>query len=40
MWNLKYNINEIYIQNGNGLTDIENKLIVTQKEREEDKLGI
>ena len=27
MWNLKNNTNEIYIQNGNRLTDTENKLV-------------
>ena len=31
----------MYMQNRNGLTDIENKLLVTKREREEgkDKLG-
>ena len=29
-----------YLQNRNRLTDIENKLMVIQGEREEDKLGV
>ena len=41
MWNLKNYTNE-YMQNRNKLTDIENKYVVTEGEREgeRDKLGI
>ena len=33
MWNLKYSIKELYLQNRNGLTDIKNKLLATTGER-------
>ena len=34
MWNLKNSTNSTYLQNGNRLTDIKNKLMVTKGERE------
>ena len=33
MWNLKNSTNSTYLQNGNRLTDIKNKLMVTKGER-------
>ena len=33
MWNLKYSINELYLQNRNRLMDMKNKLMVTTGER-------
>ena len=32
MWNLKYDTNELYLQNRNRLTDIENRLVVAKGE--------
>ena len=43
MWNLKKWYKWSYLQNRNGLTDIENKLMVTKGERGsggKDKLGV
>ena len=39
MWKLKNNTNELFA-NRNGLTDIENKCMVTKEEREGYKLGV
>ena len=42
MWNLKYNTTELTYKNRNRLTDIENKLTVTKRERGwgREKLGL
>ena len=41
MWNLKKRLYKgTYLQNRNGLTDIEDKLMVTIGERVRDKLGV
>ena len=42
-WNLKHDTDGTYLQNRNGLTDIENKLTVTKGKKgvwEGDKLGV
>ena len=33
-WNLKYNTNELSLLNRNRLTDMENKLTITKRERQ------
>ena len=39
MWNFKTRYNRIHSQNKNGVTDVENKFIVTEGEAGKDKLG-
>ena len=39
MWNLKYDTNEL-LRNGNRLTDIGNRLLVTKGERKWERDGV
>ena len=40
MWTLKYGTNETYLENGNRLTNIDNRLEVAKGGREWDGLGV